>query len=238
MKPEDVDSALVRAGERLRASMERQVDVDGAFDRLRDSISARTTPATAVRETGKSRGRTGDEFLRRLTPHAAARPGLTDANDSPATHDSGGRGDAVLRLLYEQHAGSLLMFALRLTGGDRRRAEDVVRETLLRAWRDAHRLSRPGGQLRPWLMTVARQIATGDPVPESRPGLPDDSDGAVARALRHLRPTDREILIETYFRGRTVTEAAATLNLPVETVRSRTYLALRALRTALRQRHR
>jgi RNA polymerase sigma-70 factor (ECF subfamily) len=44
-------------------------------------------------------------------------------------------------------------------------------------------------------------------------------------------------LIETYFRGRTVTEAAATLNLPVDTAKSRAYLALRALRTVLEQRH-
>ena len=43
--------------------------------------------------------------------------------------------EAPLRLLYEQHAGALLSYALRLTGGDRGRAEDVVQETLLRAWR-------------------------------------------------------------------------------------------------------
>ena len=42
-------------------------------------------------------------------------------------------------MLYEEHAGPLLMFVLRLTGGDRQRAEDIVQETLLRAWRNAHR---------------------------------------------------------------------------------------------------
>ena len=43
--------------------------------------------------------------------------------------------DAALRVLYEQHAAPLLSYALRLTGGDRGRSEDIVQETLLRAWR-------------------------------------------------------------------------------------------------------
>jgi RNA polymerase sigma-70 factor, ECF subfamily len=40
---------------------------------------------------------------------------------------------AVMRVLYHEHAAALLRYALRLTG-DRARAEDVVQETLLRAW--------------------------------------------------------------------------------------------------------
>ena len=77
---------------------------------------------------------------------------------------------------------------------------------------------------------ASRAAATvpGDPAPAGLPGSPDD-------AVRELRPADREILIETYFRGRTVAEAAARLNLPLDTARLRTYLALRAI---LEQRHR
>jgi RNA polymerase sigma-70 factor, ECF subfamily len=251
MNAEDIDSALLHARARLRASMEQQVDVDGAVDRLRDSIRARTTRATAGPEMGKSRGRTGEELVRQLATHAGdqvsaatAQPG-PDASHPHRTHD-GGREDAVIRMLYEDHAGPLLMFALRLTDGDRQRAEEVVQETLVRAWRSAHRLDRPGRLLRPWLMTVARGIATGDPRhldvlptaandpgPAPFPGLPDDSDQAVADALRELRAPDREVLIETYFRGRTVAEAASKLDLPLGTAKTRTYLALRALRTAL-----
>jgi len=239
MKAEDVDAALVRAGERLRASLERQVDVDGAFDRLRDSIRARTTPATAVPEPGKRRAPTGEELMRRVSA-TITRPGPAGPDDSHGTRDSGGRADAVIRMLYEQHAGSLLRFALGLTGGDRRRAEDVVRETLTWACHDTRRLDRPGGSLRPWLMTVARRLATSGP--QAIPGhsvleTPDDTGEAVTGALRALHPSDREILIETYFRGRTVTEAAAKLNLPVDAVKSQTQRALRALRTVLEQRH-
>ena len=64
-----------------------------------------------------------------------------------------------MRALYAEHAGPLFAFALRLTAGDRQRAEDVVQETLLRAWRNAHKLDEQGSRsLRPWLMTVARRI--------------------------------------------------------------------------------
>ncbi len=41
---------------------------------------------------------------------------------------------AMMRVLYDEHAGALWRYALRLTQ-DSARAEDVVQETLLRAWR-------------------------------------------------------------------------------------------------------
>ena len=171
--------------------------------------------------------------------------------------DAGGPSheDTLVRMLYEEHAGPLLMFVLRLTGGDRQRAEDIVQETLLRAWRNAHRLGAQGQQsLRPWLVTVARRIAiddhrsasarpaeTYDRELESFPSMADDTDRVlqsmtVSDALRELSQSHREILIETYFRGRTVPEAAEKLNLPLGTAKSRVYYALRALRTALQQR--
>jgi RNA polymerase sigma-70 factor (ECF subfamily) len=58
----------------------------------------------------------------------------------------------------------------------------------------------------------------------------------VTDALRTLSQSHREILVETYFRGRTVPEAAEVLGLPLGTAKSRVYYALRALRTALQQR--
>jgi RNA polymerase sigma-70 factor (ECF subfamily) len=160
-----------------------------------------------------------------------------------------------LRALFDEHARALLSYAVRLTDGDRARAEDIVQETLLRAWRNAHRLGAQGQQsLRPWLVTVARRIAiddhrsasarpaeTYDRELESFPSTADDTDRVlqsmtVSDALRELSQSHREILIETYFRGRTVPEAAEKLNLPLGTAKSRVYYALRALRTALQQR--
>lgn len=180
----------------------------------------------------------------------------TAARQNPR-HEAGSgdsHEDTLVRMLYEEHAGPLLMFVLRLTGGDRQRAEDIVQETLLRAWRNAHRLGAQGQQsLRPWLVTVARRIAiddhrstsarpteTYDRELESFPSTADDTDRVlrlmtVTDALRTLSQSHREILVETYFRGRTVPEAAEVLDLPLGTAKSRVYYALRALRTALQQ---
>ena len=193
---------------------------------------------------GRSADDGGSVIPRQAPRHEAAGPG------GGASHE-----DTLVRMLYEEHAGPLLMFVLRLTGGDRQRAEDIVQETLLRAWRNAHRLGAQGQQsLRPWLVTVARRIAiddhrsasarpaeTYDRELESFPSTADDTDRVlqsmtVSDALRELSQSHREILIETYFRGRTVPEAAEKLNLPLGTAKSRVYYALRALRTALQQR--
>lgn len=167
---------------------------------------------------------------------------------------SAAREDALMRMLYERHATPLLMFVLRLTGGDRQRAEDIVQETLMRAWRNAHKLGAQGQtSIRPWLVTVARRIAidhhrsdrarpaeTYDQELESF-SVPDSTEQVlhtmtVTDALRSLSHAHREILVETFFRGRTVPEAAEALGLPLGTAKSRVYYALRALRAALQQR--
>lgn len=58
---------------------------------------------------------------------------------------------------------------------------------------------------------------------------------AVAEALASLEPGHREVLVETYYRGRSVAEAAAALGIPAETVKSRTLYALKELRLALQE---
>jgi len=158
-----------------------------------------------------------------------------------------------LRALYEQHARPLLGYALRLCGGDRQRAEDVVQETLLRAWRHPEALQRTVDAVRPWLFTVARNIAVDAyrarraRPPEAGPGgleliaVDDDIDRAleawqVTDALASLSADHRRVLVETYYRGRSVAEAANVLGIPPGTVKSRTYYALRALRLVLEER--
>jgi RNA polymerase sigma-70 factor (ECF subfamily) len=161
--------------------------------------------------------------------------------------------DELVRALYDEHAGPLLGYVLRLTSGDRGRAEDVVQETLLRAWRHPEALARAPGSARPWLCTVARHIVVdhhraraarptevGDEALATVPAE-DDLDAAVlswevAHALDTLSPDHRAVLLETYYRGRSVAEAAAALGVPEGTVKSRTYYALRALKLALEER--
>jgi len=59
---------------------------------------------------------------------------------------------------------------------------------------------------------------------------------AVAEALASLHPDHREVLVETFYRRRSVTDAAATLGIPSETVKLRTFFALKALKRALEER--
>ena len=93
-----------------------------------------------------------------------------DLNQSPADHvlanvpgagttaqREGVADEAFIRALYAEHGGALLRYALHLTGGDRQRAEDLVQETIVRAWRHPEALAdRPA---RPWLFAVARNLA-------------------------------------------------------------------------------
>jgi RNA polymerase sigma-70 factor (ECF subfamily) len=55
----------------------------------------------------------------------------------------------------------------------------------------------------------------------------------VLSALRTLSIEHRQVLLECYFRGASVAEAAKTLGIPAGTVKSRTYYALHALRRAI-----
>jgi RNA polymerase sigma-70 factor (ECF subfamily) len=58
----------------------------------------------------------------------------------------------------------------------------------------------------------------------------------VAEALSSLSRAHREVLTETVMRNRTVNEAADILGIPSDTVKTRIYYALRALRIVLEER--
>ena len=155
-------------------------------------------------------------------------------------------------LVWREHGAALLGYVTRLVG-DAGRAEDIVQEVLLRAWRHADRLDDGSRSLRPWLFRVAHNLATDHHrARRSRPEVvgtgqaeaataADGIDRAVdawevAEALGTLSREHREALVETYYRGHSVAEASLALGIPPGTVKSRTYYALRALRLALEER--
>ncbi|MCW2545811.1 MAG: polymerase, sigma-24 subunit, subfamily, partial [Mycobacterium sp.] len=55
----------------------------------------------------------------------------------------------------------------------------------------------------------------------------------VLAAVRTLSRDHREVLLESYFRGKSVEEASAALGVPPGTIKSRTHYALHALRKAI-----
>jgi RNA polymerase sigma-70 factor (ECF subfamily) len=161
--------------------------------------------------------------------------------------------EVLLRALHEEHGDALFAHALRLASGDRQRAEDLVQETLLRAWRHPEALDPDRGSVRAWLFTTARHLAidawrrraarAGEVVTDSPPEPPPEVDEAdraveawtVAEALGRLSAAHREVLVECFYRGRSVAEAAARLGVPAGTVKSRTHYALRSLRLVLEE---
>jgi len=166
---------------------------------------------------------------------------------SAAVH--GGRDAELLGTLHDQHAHALWSYVVGLTNGDRGRAQDVVQETLLRAWRNPAVLEQTGGSGRSWLFTVAKRIVIDewrstrrrpevvtDQVPEQ--AMQDTAEQTVDRqlvraALKTLSVEHRQVLLECYFRGASVAQAAETLGVPPGTIKSRTHYALHALRHAI-----
>jgi RNA polymerase sigma-70 factor, ECF subfamily len=158
----------------------------------------------------------------------------------------------LMQELHDEHAAVLWACCVRLTKGDRPRAQDVVQETLLRAWRNPKVLDRSQGSARAWLFTVARNLVIDEwrtrraqlevstaQVPERTP-VGDETDRllqswVVADALSRLSEDHRLVLVECYYRGRSVAEAARRLDIPEGTIKSRTHYALRALGLELQE---
>jgi RNA polymerase sigma-70 factor (ECF subfamily) len=153
-----------------------------------------------------------------------------------------------VREAYSAHAGELYGFATRSLG-DAGLAEEAVQETFLRAWRAGKRFDPEIGSLRTWLFAILRNVvidlgraraarpavAQGGPEPSVEPIEETLLAWQVEEAMRRIGDQHREILVQTYYRGRPYAEVAAELEIPVGTVKSRVYYALRALRIALEE---
>ncbi|MCS5736149.1 sigma-70 family RNA polymerase sigma factor [Herbiconiux daphne] len=160
----------------------------------------------------------------------------------------------LLRAIHDAHGPALLRYVVRLTH-DHNFAQDVVQESLLRAWKKPAILEQSDESARAWLFTVARNLVIDDrrsarhahefstdelPEPAAR-SQRDETDAVLdkwllADALLSLSLEHRTAVVSSYYLGHTAAEIAERENVPVGTVRSRTHYALRALRLALQER--
>ncbi|MER8226442.1 sigma-70 family RNA polymerase sigma factor [Streptomyces sp. NPDC094143] len=155
-----------------------------------------------------------------------------------------------IRALYAEHGKALLSYAARQLGNDWHRAQDVLQDAAVRAWRHAGSLGLTPEAMRPWLFRVVRNLVIDDYRARAlRPSVPDPLDDllvsvgddvdrlltahVVQEALEDLTAQQREILREMYFNGHSVAHVSELLGIPTGTVKSRSYYAMRALKKAL-----
>ena len=160
--------------------------------------------------------------------------------------------EALMTALYTEHYRVLLSFVSRYVS-DRHRAEDLVQETLLRAWRHIDQLDTDNGRTRSYLLTIARNVVTNAwRAEQRRPRLvaddsavaaassPDSVDQLVegwliSEALERLSADHQAVVRAVYYEGQSVADAARQLSVPEGTVKSRAYYAVRALRTVFEE---
>ena len=167
--------------------------------------------------------------------------------------DPGTAEGQVMRVLYDEHAAALWRYVVRLTG-DTARAEDVVQETLLRAWRHPEVTDDSERSARAWLFTVARNLViderrsarfrseSGTPDMEQaadRAG-PDEVETALDRmllseAMAQLSEDHRAVIGRAYYQGASTAQIAADLQIAEGTVKSRLHYGMRALRLRLQE---
>jgi RNA polymerase sigma factor (sigma-70 family) len=165
---------------------------------------------------------------------------------------AGGDQDAVAEL-YDRHARRAYGLALRVTA-DPTLAEDAVQEAFCAIWRRAESFRASRGSATSWVLAlvhhksvdvVRREQARRRPVrPEElegpEPVTPEQQvlasdEGARARLALSRLPTEQQRLLTLlYLDGLTQREVADLLDVPLGTIKSRTHVAMGALRRALR----
>ena len=165
-------------------------------------------------------------------------------------HPPGGsaRGFDVRRA-FAENGHALLGYAVNALR-DRPLAEDCVQETFLRAWRARDRFDEQRASERTWLFAIARNVIVDALRTRARlPVIGDDAEleGRAAdaidpldrlrtlEALAVLTEAHRTAVVSIHLHGRTYQELADATGVPVATWRTRTYHALRALRTHLEE---
>lgn len=145
---------------------------------------------------------------------------------------------------FDLHGSALLGFAVNAMR-DRPLAEDCVQETFLRAWRARDSFDPTRSSERTWLFAIARNVIADAFRSRGRmPRIGDEQEleqhpaaGAdplerlqIIEGLARLSDAHRHVIVAVHLEGRTYKELAETTGVPVATLRTRAFHALRALR--------
>jgi RNA polymerase sigma-70 factor (ECF subfamily) len=156
----------------------------------------------------------------------------------------------LLRVLQAEHSAALWRYVVHLTGSSAE-ADDIVQETMVKAWRRPKVLDQSQRSARAWLFTVARNLVIDSrrsahhvhevamaelPEREASDRVDERLDAwLIADALTGLSADHRAVIVHAYYLGRSTAEMAAELGIAEGTVKSRLHYGLRALRLALQE---
>ncbi|PQZ91700.1 RNA polymerase subunit sigma-70 [Arthrobacter sp. MYb227] len=157
---------------------------------------------------------------------------------------------SVVSDIYRLHAPELRRFLNRVAD-DRDAAEDILQETVIKAWQAAPHIT---GSLRSYLYATARNVlidryrrassrinatSLSDSMQESTSNT-TSFDAVLDKvlleeALKSLSPDHREVVWQLHYLGATVAQTSIMLGVPEGTVKSRAYYAIRSLRQTLEE---
>jgi RNA polymerase sigma factor (sigma-70 family) len=156
--------------------------------------------------------------------------------------------------LYDRYSEAAYSLAVRIVR-DRDLAADVVQDAFLAVWKNAASFDPTRGQSSTWILTMTHNKAVdlvrreqrrrADQLDEERTEVPStepapdqlawlsSARGQIREAMATLPAAHREVIELAYFGGYTQSELAEMLSVPMGTIKSRTFAALKALRKAL-----
>ncbi|MGH2673383.1 MAG: sigma-70 family RNA polymerase sigma factor [Actinomycetota bacterium] len=182
---------------------------------------------------------------------------LEEARDRDLLRRIGRADEEAFRELFRRYSPNAMALARRVVRQPFI-AEEIVQEAFLAAWRNAEGYREGRGSVRSWLMTMVHHravdavrreesqrrraedaraedvLAVEDPADAvvARLGLPEERR-AVRAALEDLPAEQRQVIELMYFDGLSQSKVSERLGLPLGTVKSRTLLGMRRLRSSL-----
>jgi RNA polymerase sigma-70 factor, ECF subfamily len=188
--------------------------------------------------------------------NAVAVHSVEDARDRDLVRQVRSGDEEAFRALFRRYGPLAKGLAYRVVR-ERTLAEEIVQEAFLALWRDPASYREDRGKFRTWLLSAVHHRAvdmvrreeaqrrrslqqrTVETIEEDiADSVADRVDLAETRqrvrgALDDIPPAQRRILELMYFEGKTQTDIAEELGLPLGTVKSRTLLGMRRLRLLL-----
>lgn len=154
-----------------------------------------------------------------------------------------------IELLYDSYAPALFGIVLKIVHC-RQSAEDVVQEVFVKVWKNGHKYHAGKGRLFTWLLNIARNTAIDqtrsaafrrrnslEPLDVLQATQKQDVDTlqpehiGLKDLVNDLDKKYREVIDLIYFQGFSQQEVKEELNIPLGTVKSRTRIAIRELRS-------